>query len=140
MNNITAYIKEATPVSAHEDIVGAISDPVKVVSIDGQGARVVEGLPEGRVVIYDIVEYDEVEREEFHPEGFTKTSEGYWIQKFSQKTHIDQVPRTETYAVRVDEPSEGVDPVWTEPAPVLPGRGDDDGGGEVTEFLGESQG
>lgn len=111
MEVITAFTREAAPVSNHKEILNAISEPVKVEDVNGTGARVAADLPVGKVVIYDIVEYDEETREEFHPDGYTQTAEGYWVQKFTRETHVVRNPRTETYAVLVGSPSERVEEV-----------------------------
>lgn len=108
--NITAFTKESTALGSHEEVQNTVSDPVKVERIDGTGAKVAENLPPGRVVIYDIVEYDEVERVEYRPDGYVEIEEGVWVEAFERVVHNDKVPRIETYAVAVEEPVE-VSPV-----------------------------
>lgn len=115
MEVITAFTREATPVTDHKEILNAISEPVKVEDVNGTGARVAEDLPVGKVVIYDVVEYDEVEREEFVPDGYEPLNPGssklLWVPVYRREVHIDQVPRTQTYAVLVGDPSERVEEV-----------------------------
>lgn len=108
--NITAFTKEDATVRSHEEIQNTVSEPVKVERIDGTGAKVAENLPPGRVVIYDIVKYDDVERVEYLPVGHVEFEEGVWVETFERVVHIDKVPRIETYAVAVEEPVE-IEPV-----------------------------
>ena len=106
--NITAFTKVSTPVEGHEAIERAASEPVKVEHIDGSGARVAKGLPSGHVVIYDVMEYDETEREKFVEDGFAEIEEGVWVPTYARIVHIEQEPRLETYAVVVDDAEEAV--------------------------------
>ena len=102
--NITAFTKEGTTLRSHEEVQNTVSEPVKVERIDGSGAKVAENLPSGRVVIYDIEEYDDVERIEYRPDGYLEIEEGVWVETFERIVHIDKVARIETYAVAVEEP------------------------------------
>lgn len=112
--NITAFVKEGTLLRSHEEVLNTVSEPVKVERIDGTGAKVAENLPPGRVVIYDIEEYDDVERVEYLPAGYVEIEEGVWVETFERVVHIDKVPRIETYAVALEEPVE-VSPVKNRP-------------------------
>jgi hypothetical protein len=102
MNNITAYIKHDQIVESHDQIPHAVSDPVKVVAGNAEGAWVVTPLPEGQVVLYDFLHFDEVERIEYEADGFVEVEDGLWVQAFRQEEYTDRVARIETYAVVVD--------------------------------------
>lgn len=119
--SITAFTKISGVVESHESIQNTISEPVKVISLDKEGAQVPGSLPPGQVVIYDVVEYDEEEREEFIPDGYEPlypgSPESPWIPVFRREVHIDRVPRTETYAVTVAQDVEEV--VAPVPGPVI---------------------
>ena len=111
MNVITAFTKLDTPVESHAEVRNAVSDPVKIIAINSDGAWPVTPLPEGEVVVYDLREYDEVERVEFEPSDFEYIGdEGIWVRAYERVVHYDQVPRTETFATVVAESEDSSKP------------------------------
>lgn len=106
-SNISAFTKIPERVESHESIPNAISEPVKVVTIDSNGAKVADGLPPGRVMIYDVTEYEEVEEEIYTSTGYREFQDGEWIKVYDREVVTYQVPKTVTYAVLVGD-DEGI--------------------------------
>lgn len=104
--NITAFERRTEPVQEHDEIEGAITEPVRVLHIDSYGARLENPVEGTHFVVYDLLQYDEIERVEYNPVGFIQapgeTDPELWTQTFTKNIVIDAVPRRETYAVAVN--------------------------------------
>lgn len=100
--NITAFIKRPGTVNSHEEILNVNHGPVRVNAVDSYGARLADPLPSGDVIVYDLRVFDEVERDEFVPQGHKEIENGEWVPVFSKETLVERIPRIETYAVTLE--------------------------------------
>lgn len=105
---ITAFIRLPNPVSSHEEVPG-ITTPVRVEKIDGSGAHLAEEIPPGQVTVYDLLSYEEVEREVMNSIGYEvypgdeggEDQEPKWVTVYTKDVVVDRVPKIETFAVTV---------------------------------------
>lgn len=66
---VSAFVRRATPVKSHEEVLGYYSGPVRVSRIDGRGAHLEDYIEPGQVVLYDLVRHREVVRTEKYITG-----------------------------------------------------------------------